>query len=152
MYLFPLTVLQWSTYKQTNACINVSLYQPRDTHKIELTLECMHLCRHNSLSVCIVKKQMSVNIWVFIALLTMIAWLSVKTNRTNVFFFLQMPVSWGDWIQVQEKWIWPRGYKAFFRLNSAEHGICLANKSQILRIPNSFLLKIARHETEKNPC
>ena len=33
----------------------------------------------------------------------------------------------------------PRGYKTFFMLNSAEHEICLANKSQITDNSNIFL-------------
>ena len=33
-----------------------------------------------------------------------------------------------------------------FMLNSAEHEICPANKSQLLTIVNSFLLNIAEHE------
>ena len=41
---------------------------------------------------------------------------------------------------------WPRGYKTLFMLNSAEHEICLANKSQILTIANYFLLNTAKHE------
>ena len=39
-----------------------------------------------------------------------------------------------------------RGYKTFFMLNSAEHEICHANKSQITKNANSFLLNIAEHE------
>ena len=37
----------------------------------------------------------------------------------------------------------PRGYKAFFVLNSAKHKICLANKSQITKNCNSFLRSLA---------
>ena len=41
----------------------------------------------------------------------------------------------------------PRGYKTFFMLNSAEHEIYPANKSQITKkIANSFLLNITEHE------
>ena len=39
---------------------------------------------------------------------------------------------------------WPRGYKTFVLLISAEHEICATNKSQT--IVNSFLLYIAEHE------
>ena len=45
-----------------------------------------------------------------------------------------------------ETLIRPRGYKTFFMLNSAEHEICLANKSQITNGANSFLLNIAEYE------
>ena len=37
--------------------------------------------------------------------------------------------------------IWPRGYKTFIMLNSAEHEICPANKSQIIYNCNFFLAK-----------
>ena len=40
-----------------------------------------------------------------------------------------------------------RGYKTFFMLNSTEHEIFHANKSQITNtMPNSFLLNIAEDE------
>ena len=44
--------------------------------------------------------------------------------------------------------IWPRGYKTFFMLNSAEHEICPANKSQITDNCKFFLAKhtVAEHE------
>ena len=38
--------------------------------------------------------------------------------------------------------IWHRGYKTFFMLNSAEHEICPANKSQIT---NKFKFLFAKH-------
>ena len=41
---------------------------------------------------------------------------------------------------------WHRGYKTFSMVNSAEHEICPANKSQITNNANSFLLNIAEHE------
>ena len=37
---------------------------------------------------------------------------------------------------------WPQGYKTFFMLNSVEHEICLANKSQIT---NNCKLFLAEH-------
>ena len=36
---------------------------------------------------------------------------------------------------------WPRGYKPFFMLTSAEHEICPANKSQITNMCKFFLAK-----------
>ena len=36
---------------------------------------------------------------------------------------------------------WPRGYKTFFMLNSAEHEICPADKYQITKQCNFFLVK-----------
>ena len=36
---------------------------------------------------------------------------------------------------------WPRGYKTFFKLNSAEHEIFPANKSQITNNCKFFLAK-----------
>ena len=36
---------------------------------------------------------------------------------------------------------WPRGYKTSFMLNSAEHEICPANKSQITDNAKFFLAK-----------
>ena len=39
-----------------------------------------------------------------------------------------------------------RGYKTFFMLNSAEHEIWPANKSQITNNHNFFLQNIAEHE------
>ena len=42
--------------------------------------------------------------------------------------------------------IWPRGYKTFFMLNSAEHEICPVNKSQISNKCKFFILNIAEHE------
>ena len=38
----------------------------------------------------------------------------------------------------------PKGYKTFFVLNSAEHEIYPANKSQITSNCNSFLLNLAK--------
>ena len=38
-----------------------------------------------------------------------------------------------------ERNTWPRGYKHFFMLNSAEHEICHANKSQITNNCKFFL-------------
>ena len=40
----------------------------------------------------------------------------------------------------------PRGYKTFFMLNSTEHEICSANKSQITKTANYFLLNMAEYE------
>ena len=40
----------------------------------------------------------------------------------------------------------PRGYKTFFMLNSSEHKIFSANKSQITKNCIFFLLNIAEHE------
>ena len=37
---------------------------------------------------------------------------------------------------------WPRGYKTFFMLNSAEHEICTANRSQIT---NNCKFLLAKH-------
>ena len=37
--------------------------------------------------------------------------------------------------------IWPGGYKTFFMLNSAEHEVCQASKSQISNICKFFLAK-----------
>ena len=37
--------------------------------------------------------------------------------------------------------VWPRGYKTIFMLNSAEHEIFHANKSQITNNANFFLAK-----------
>ena len=37
--------------------------------------------------------------------------------------------------------VWPRGYKTFFMLNSAEHEIFHANKSQITNNCKFFLAK-----------
>ena len=39
--------------------------------------------------------------------------------------------------------IWPRDYKTFFMLNSAEHEVCPANKSQIT---NNCIFFLAKHE------
>ena len=39
------------------------------------------------------------------------------------------------------KCIWPRGYKTFFMLNSAEHEIFHAHKSQITNNAKFFLAK-----------
>ena len=41
---------------------------------------------------------------------------------------------------------WPRGYKTFFKLNSSEHEICPANKSQIINNGEFFWLNIDEHE------
>ena len=41
---------------------------------------------------------------------------------------------------------WPRGYKTFLMLSSAEHEICLAYKSLITNNSIFFLLNIAEHE------
>ena len=40
-----------------------------------------------------------------------------------------------------EQATWPRGYKTFFMLNSTEHKICPANKSQITNNAKFFLAK-----------
>ena len=42
--------------------------------------------------------------------------------------------------------IWPRGYKLFFMLNSAEHEICPANKTQLTNNCKIFLAKRTEHE------
>ena len=42
---------------------------------------------------------------------------------------------------------WPRGYKTFFMLNSAEHEICPANKSQIT---NNCKFYLAKHSCAWN--
>ena len=42
--------------------------------------------------------------------------------------------------------IWPRGYKTFLMLNSAEHEIVLLINLKLLTIANSFLLNIAEHK------
>ena len=47
---------------------------------------------------------------------------------------------------------WPRGYKTFFVLNSAEHEISPAKKSQITKIVNSVLLNIAEFENFSATC
>ena len=48
----------------------------------------------------------------------------------------------------RHKWVnaWPRGYKTFFMLNSAEHEICPANKSKITNDCKFFLVIQTEHE------
>ena len=46
-----------------------------------------------------------------------------------------------NWVLIRS-----RGYKTIFMLNSAEHEICAANKSQITNKCILFLLNIAEHE------
>ena len=72
--------------------------------------------------------------------LRLLIWIYNALNTPGCFHIVQRGFLW-HWLQIANVF-WPRGYKTCFMLNSAEHKICLANKSQTT---NNYKFFLAKH-------